>query len=510
MITFQERAAAATPASAQGVSDLNVADPAGRRSTFFLATIDPAIPLVVDLDGTLVVGDTLHDNLAKVLFKAPDKLLRVAVAGAQGRAALKREAAAAAPVDAATLLYRDSVLELIRAARAEGRKVHLVTAADRSIAEAVQRHLGCFDGAEGSDDGHNLKGPNKLRRLRERFPQGFLYAGDSAADIPIWRAAKGAICVGDGARRSGALDGLGIPVLVLADAPVRTAAAWAKQLRLHQWSKNALIAVPLFTGHLLWDADALLRTLLAFVVFGLVASGTYILNDLADLEADRKHPGKRNRPIAAGRIAVMPALAAAAGLTVGGLVAAFLLAPAFFAVVAAYLALTLLYSFELKRIPLLDVAVVATLFTLRIVMGTVIHPLPLSPWLISFSCLFFLSLALAKRHVELTAAKADGRKVAGRGYIVDDWPVTLGFGIASACASIVVMLLFIADQGGSAGYQAPDRLFVIPAAVTLWLMRIWFLSHRGTLDEDPVIFALSDRVSLLLGAFVLAAGAMAG
>jgi 4-hydroxybenzoate polyprenyltransferase len=143
-------------------------------------------------------------------------------------------------------------------------------------------------------------------------------------------------------------------------------------------------------------------------------------------------------------------------------------------------------------------------------MGTVIHPLPLSPWLNSFSCLFFLSLALAKRQVEKIAAKADGRTIAGRGYVVDDWPVTLGFGIASACASIVVMLLFITEQGGSAGYSSPERLFVVPVVLTLWLMRIWLLSHRGTFDEDPVIFALSDRVSLVLGATVVAAGVLAG
>ncbi len=485
------------------------ADPAASGPSVFLDGIESSVPLVVDLDGTLVVGDTLHENLVKVLFKAPERFVRVASAAAQGRAALKRAAAEAAPIDAAALIYRESVLALIRTARSRGRAVHLVTAADRSVAEAVRLHLGCFDGAAGSEEGHNLKGPNKLARLREMFPAGFIYAGDAAADIPVWRGATAAILVGRGGRHAGALDGLGIPTLVLADETSSVAHAWMRQCRLHQWTKNALIGVPLFTGHLLGDPEAVLRTLAAFVVFGLMVSGTYILNDLADLEADRRHPSKRRRPLAAGLIPVFPALAAACGLIVGGLTAGFMLEPAFFAVMAIYLALTLLYSFTFKTIPLLDVAIVAILFTLRIVMGTVIHPLPLSPWLNSFSCLFFLSLALAKRHVELIAAKAAGRTVAGRGYVVDDWPVTLGFGIASACASIVVMLLFITEQGGSAGYASPDKLFVVPVVLTLWLMRIWLLAHRGRLDEDPVIFALSDRVSLFLGATVVAAGVLA-
>jgi len=425
----------------------------------------------------------------------------------RGRAAAKRIVANLHTLDAQALCYREDVLKLVQQAKADGRSVHLVTAADQSIADTVQSYLGCFDSVVGSDGSLNLKGRKKLAWLQKSFPQGYIYAGDSAADLPIWNAARGAILVGKGVAHANRLWDAGIPVELLHDQKTSRLQEWLKELRLHQWSKNVLIAVPLLLGHLTHDVNAILKTMLAFLAFGLVASATYILNDLADLEADRQHPTKRERPIAAGHISVAQGFSVALVLLGLGLGSSFALSRAFGSATAVYVMLTLAYSLYLKRTPMLDVTVIAALFTMRVFMGTVLHGLALSPWLLSFSGFFFLSLSLAKRHVELMRAKALGREaIHGRGYQVDDWPLTLGFGLSGALCAIVVMLMFVTEQGRDAvGYANPGWLFVAPICVFLWLTRIWMLSHRMELNDDPVIFALKDKISFVLGLAVLVA-----
>jgi len=276
---------------------------------------------------------------------------------------------------------------------------------------------------------------------------------------------------------------------------------WLRALRIHQWTKNILLFVPLFVGHV-FTMQAIAATAIGFVLLCLLCSATYIINDLADLEADRAHPTKRLRPFASGGLKVARGGIVAALMIVGALIGAYLLAPTFAASMLAYLALTLAYSYRLKRAPLLDVFIIGVLFTLRIVMGAGILGIAHSPWLLSFALAFFLSLALAKRHAEVAAADRT-EEIAGRGYLGKDWPITLTFGVGFGLASIVIMLLYMAnDAAPSAFYHQIGWLYAIPALMTVWLMRVWFMSHREQLHDDPVVFALGDPISLLLGAAV--------
>ena len=277
--------------------------------------------------------------------------------------------------------------------------------------------------------------------------------------------------------------------------------AWLRALRLHQWSKNLLIFVPLLVGHAYGSLANVFAAAEGFALTCLLASATYMVNDIADLEADRLHHTKRLRPFASGALPVAFGLIVAPLLIAAALAGAYFLAPAFAASLVLYLALTLGYSFGLKQLPLVDVFIVSMLFVLRIVMGTAVLALAYSPWLLTFSGAFFLSLALAKRHVEVVRAdRSDVEDVIGRGYRGADWPLTLAFGVGAGLTSIVIMLLYLANDAAPSGFYAkPGWLYAVPALMTVWLMRLWLLSHRMELDDDPVIFALRDPASLLLG-----------
>jgi len=277
-----------------------------------------------------------------------------------------------------------------------------------------------------------------------------------------------------------------------------------RALRAHQWSKNLLIFVPLFVGHGYADPGKIAATALGFLALCALSSATYMINDITDLEADRAHATKRLRPFASGQLPIAFGLTAAPLIIAVALAAAYALMPTFAAALLAYLTVTLAYSLGLKRVPLLDVFVIGLLFTLRIVMGSEVAGLGHSPWLLSFAFAFFLSLALAKRHGEvLRAARIDVQEIAGRGYRGDDWPITLSFGIGTGLVSVIIMLLYMTNDAAPSGfYRQSAWLYAMPAIVSLWLMRIWLLSHRLELHDDPVVFALKDRVSLVLALLI--------
>ena len=283
--------------------------------------------------------------------------------------------------------------------------------------------------------------------------------------------------------------------------------AWLGALRLHHWSKNLLVFVPTLLGHVYGDPAKVMAAAAAFVILGLLVSAGYVINDLADLNADRQHQSKRHRPFASGRISPRAGMAAAAALTVLAFAGALALSRAFAALLVAYFLLAVAYSLRLKAIALVDVAAIAALFTLRVAAGAAVIGIGQSPWLLSFSGAFFLSLALAKRHGELMQAAAAGAgPIAGRGYHGDDWPLTLTFGVGAGLASIVIMLLYLANDAAPSGfYPHQGWLYLAPGIVLIWLMRVWMLSHRTQLHDDPVIFALKDPISLGLAAVVAVA-----
>lgn len=287
------------------------------------------------------------------------------------------------------------------------------------------------------------------------------------------------------------------------DTDMRSAAArsFLRALRPHQWSKNLLIFVPLFVGHAYDDPRKIVAAALGFLALCALASATYMLNDIADLEVDRAHAVRRQRPFASGALPVSAGLIAAPLIIAAALAGALLLSPTFAVTLLAYLVVTLGYSFGLKRIPLLDVFIIGALFTLRLVMGSAVIGISYSPWLLSFALAFFLSLALAKRHGEvLRASRENVNDIAGRGYRGDDWPITLSFGIGAGLVSVIIMLLYMTNDAAPSGFYAHVQwLYAMPAIISLWLMRIWLLSNRLMLHDDPVVFALRDRASLALG-----------
>jgi len=451
--------------------------------------------LCVDLDGTLIRGNLLWECVLILLKTHPATCLRLPVWLMRGRAYLKRQLAARAHFDPSRLLYRQTMLELIQREKKAKRRVALVTAADRELAEAVARHLGVFDEVHATDGCQNLKGTNKAAFLLERFGEkGFDYAGDSAADVSVWRHAHAAYVVGTPARSAQAA-----AVTTVADSfpepSVSGFRTWLNALRGHHWAKNLLLFLPLALSHNV-ALGPIIRTFLGFALYGLCASGLYILNDLLDLHSDREHPWKKARPIAAGDISIPSGLFAAAALLTLSLGFGFAFNWQFGLALASYATLTMLYSIYLKKIALLDVFILSSFYSFRILAGALISGTMLSQWFLAFSLFFFLSLAMAKRHSELVHAKQlvnSGNS--GRGYRADDRELLLALGVGSSFASVVILSLYVHSQDVRALYLTPEVLLMLCPIVLYWLSRTWMLAHRGELKDDPVTLALQDRVS---------------
>jgi 4-hydroxybenzoate polyprenyltransferase len=471
-----------------------------------------SLPLVIDLDGSLNRTDSLVEALISVMLRAPASLPGVLAALFRGRPALKAHLAQLGFYKGDVLPLRPEIVSYLEDQKAGGRELHLATAADQTVAESVARRVGLFTSVVGTHDEINLKGRHKLAALQAKFPDGFAYAGDSAADLAVWSGAASIVLVGVSNRTRDRALRLGIPVEREFPRDKVSLKIWLKAIRLHQWSKNVLLFVPLLVAHKYSDPQAFITVLLGFVAMGLVASGTYLINDLSDIDADRMHPTKRNRPLAAGTISAAAGFCLALILIGGGLLGALLIRPAFAAVVGLYVCLTLAYSMHLKKQAMIDVFILGILYTLRIFMGMVLLNLQPSPWLLNFAMFFFYSLSMAKRHVEIVRADlADTTGlIKGRGYKASDAPLSLSFGVASSFAAILILFLYVVHEAYPVGsYRNPQWLWLIGFLVFLWISRIWFLSHRGELDDDPVAFAVKDPASLFIGLLTLGTFALA-
>jgi 4-hydroxybenzoate polyprenyltransferase/phosphoserine phosphatase len=463
-------------------------------------------PLAVDIDGTLLRGDLLAELALAYLRGNPFRILALVGWLARGKAVLKRKLAERVDIDPASLPVNDELVALIETERAAGREIHLATASDALVVAKLAKRFGFVDGVIASDGVTNLKGEAKARVLKERFPNGFAYAGDAAADLAVWRAAKETVVVEARPKTLKAAKAIRPPLAVIPRKP----AGWktyAKALRLHQWAKNALVVVPLVLGGRAFEPEAWLTALIGMALLGVLASSTYLLNDLWDLDDDRKHWSKRNRPFASGRLPIAFGLAAAPTGIVFALAGAAMINAATFLAFAAYLGLTLAYSLRLKRIMVLDAFTLASLFTLRLIVGIAVAGVPASPWLLVFSMFLFTSLSLAKRHTEiLRVVESGAAHASGRGYIASDGPVLIALGAASGCSAVLVMVLYLIDEAFRAGYYStPAALWAFPCALFLFLGRIWVYSGRGHLNDDPVVFAVKDKASLMLGAAMAAA-----
>ena len=402
-------------------------------------------------------------------------------------------------MDVDLLPANETVVAYAEEQKRRGAHIVLATAADSLIARRIARRFSFIDEVIGTESGVNLKGIEKARRLTTLFPQGFTYVGDSKPDLQVWRVARSVVVVSCSAGLIRSVEKLSqIELKVgIADA----GKAMLRVMRPHQWAKNALVFAPLILAGMSASGAAWLQATIAFVALSLLVSGTYILNDLSDLYDDRTHWSKRNRPIASGALSISHALALCGALLLAATGLALVAGQTVLILLVAYGALTISYSMALKRQPITNALVLATLFTLRLGVGIAAVGTMVSPWLLVFSMFLFGSLSLAKRYTELTrTGELDRVKINGRGYVAADAPLVLALGMASGLGAIVIMVLYLINDAFLAGFYAePLWLWSFPSILFLWIGRLWLVSHRGQLNDDPVAFAVRDRSSLVMG-----------
>lgn len=456
-------------------------------------------PLIADLDGSVIASDLLLESFLRLLRQRPWAVLCLPFWLLRGRAVLKQKIAERGAPDMVVMPRRVAVIDFLRAEKARGRRVLLATASHRQLAERFADSCdGLFDEVLATEGGVNLKSGRKAALLVQRFGEGgFDYIGNDAADRAVWRRAHTVHVVN-------ASEGFARQALQLGQQagqwfPVQRL-HWRtllKALRVHQWLKNVLVFVPLLAAHHFSDWPLLAAAVLAFVVFSLCASSVYLLNDMLDLDDDRHHRSKCRRPMASGAMSILWGLALVPLLLLTSVTLAVLFLPlVFVAVLAVYYALTLMYSFWLKRLLFIDVVILASLYTIRVIGGAVAVAVELSFWLAAFSVFVFLSLAIVKRYTELLLLQEQGDVLMkGRGYHVEDMPLLLSFGIASGYLSVLVMALYINSENITGLYAYPVLLWLLCPLMLYWISRVWIVTHRGNMHDDPIVFAITDRVS---------------
>ncbi|HPE79090.1 MAG TPA: UbiA family prenyltransferase [Gammaproteobacteria bacterium] len=469
---------------------------ADRKDAVTDDAVDP-VPLVVDLDGTLVRSDLLVESVFALLKRNILFVFVLPLWLAGGRARFKHEVARRVEIDAGMLPYHEEFLDYLKAEHAAGRSLVLATASNERFAGAIAVHLGIFAHVLASDATQNLSGRRKLERLRELFGNdGFAYAANAMVDLPLWNAARHALLVNpergvwEAAGQTGRVD------RIFDDRTGNPLRRYLMALRLHQWLKNLLLFVPLLMAHRFGEPMLVSQALLAFLVFGLCSSSVYLLNDLLDLPDDRRHPTKRNRPFAAGSISSRGGALLIPALLIGAFLLAVPLPTEFIGALALYYVITLAYSFRLKQAALVDVLTLAALYTIRIIAGAAAVSVVPSFWLLAFSMFLFLSLAFVKRYTELLVMQQQQRKTSsGRGYTTTDIETLSQFGSSSAYMAILVLALYINSQSVRALYTHPEVIWLLCPLLLYLVMRIWLLARRNELHEDPVVFLIQDRLS---------------
>jgi 4-hydroxybenzoate polyprenyltransferase len=464
------------------------------------------IPLVVDLDGTLVLTDTLFESVIALIKQKPWSVIWLIGWLLRGRAVLKAKIAEHVEISAESLPYRPDLLAYIQAERSTGRTIILATAAHQSIADAVGVQAGLFDQVLGSNESVNLKGSRKCAALVEKFGlRQFDYVGDSREDIPVWAASRIAHVAGSRSQVPASALTAGAKQGRVFAGPTPTFRTWMRALRVHQWVKNVLLFVPTLTAHRV-ERDIVTTLLITFFGFSFLASGTYVINDLFDLAADRKHPKKSKRPFASGEFSIARGILLAFVLIAAGFALGAAVSVDLVLCLLAYLALTLTYSTFLKNKPIIDVVVLAMLYTLRVYTGGIVSGSNISPWLFQFSIFLFLSLAFVKRYSELRRLRRERKMDApGRGYVRNDLSIISQAGLGSGLLAGLVLALYINGPDIQRLYPRPHMLWIVCPVFTYWITRVWLIAHRGNMNEDPILYAFHDKVSYIVGGVILGA-----
>lgn len=454
--------------------------------------------LYVDLDGTLTRSDVSYESLLQLLKRNLFYLALIPFWLSKGLAYLKAQIAQRVDIPIRLLPLNPEFWQYLQEQKAAGRRLVLISASNQRFVTEVGNYLQLFDATLGSDEELNLKAGNKLLRIRELEPgKPFAYAGNSSADLPVWTEAAEAILVNCTPELGQRLPGR--TRVLYFDAPARTARSLWLAMRPHQWLKNGLLFLPLLLAHQLNELPALLLAVVAFFSFSFCASSVYLLNDLVDLYNDRQHSSKCQRPFASGRLSLSAGIVAGPLLLLIAFALAALLPASFAGILLLYWLITTAYSLALKKLFLLDVAVLAILYTLRIYAGAAALGLIASFWLVSFSLCLFFGLAIVKRITELTKRETDGNlKLNGRAYHSGNLHLLTTLGSVANALAVIVFMLYTIDSETLELYRSPQLLWLICPLLIALLWRIWRFALSGNLNDDPLIFAISDHLSQAL------------
>lgn len=462
--------------------------------------LDNRIPLVVDLDGTLIKSDLLIESAFKRIGTDPAAVFGLMLALRRGKAALKDLLAQSVDLDVDVLPYDETVLTLVREAHDAGRPTFLASASNAKFVSAVAAHVGCFDGWFASDGITNMSGRNKADLLVEAFGErGFDYIGNDKADLLVWAKAAKRTGVRTAPQLRRKLAALDVDVI---DTPRPSWKHWAKLIRVHQYAKNALVFVPLFAAHK-FALIPVLECTLAAIAFSLCASSVYIFNDLVDLGADRQHPTKKDRPLASGSIPILHGVVAMPILLLAAIGVAACVSWPFLGVLLLYFGLTNAYTCWLKTKMLVDVVALSLLYSLRVLGGAAAIDVMVSEWLIAFSLFIFTSLALIKRYIELATRLDKGLpNPTNRNYRLDDMQIVAMLAAAAGFNSVTVFALYISSDAVHSLYRHPQVLWLVCPVLMYWISRVLLMAHRRLVHDDPIVFALKDRNSFIAGALI--------
>lgn len=457
-------------------------------------------PLIVDLDGTLIFTDMLHESTLKAFRDTPWILFLLPAWLLSGRASLKEKLALRTAITPDVLPYNQELITWLQSQRQQGRQLVLCTASDQRIAHAIADHLDLFDDVIASDGSTNLSGENKARALAERYQQtGFDYVGDSSKDLPVFAKARHSIIVNASAETRAKANATANVVSEF-PSPIKTWRTWVHTIRAHQWLKNLLLFVPLLAAHQWQSWYSWGQLIVAFVAFCLCASAVYITNDLFDLESDRRHPRKKHRPFASGTVPAwqgvitVPLLIGLSVLTAASVNAAFL------GWLGIYFLLTCSYSFVLKRFAIIDCIALAMLYTLRVIAGAAAANTEVTFWLLTESVFLFLSLAFLKRYAELRLQSDSGQSHAhGRGYSTADTMLVQTLGICAGMIATLVLALYLNSDAVQDLYSNVMMVWAAIPFLLFWISWMWLQACRGNMHDDPLVFAVKDGVSLLAG-----------
>jgi len=454
-------------------------------------------PICVDLDGTLMRTDSFVEMLISFVRSNPFRLIKVAYfLISRGKGYTKSKLAENTGVSEKLLPFHSEFLKFLIDQKKQNRRLILTTGSSEIFAKKVSDHLGIFDQVIASTSKINMIGKKKLKAVHSLLGgKPFAYAGNSHQDIPLWLAAEEQFFVNTPARiKRKVLKKKNRLKQEFKSVPF-SLSNFFKAIRIHQWTKNLLIFVPLITAHS-FDLDSFKICFLSFLAFGLCASSSYIFNDILDIQFDRLSKSKSARPFANGEFSIKFGVLLIILLFVGAIAFSTLVSINLGYLLLIYFLSSVLYSVYFKPFAIVDLIFLASFFTFRVFVGIVVLEVSFSIWLINFCFLTFFGLAACKRYTEIS--RNGKSKLPGRNYEFSDQTFLMNLGLASCFTALVIFLLFIDHLNLTDTYSNPQFLWGIFPILLFWFSRIWWLNVKDKLDEDPLIFAIRDIPSILV------------